>query len=358
MNPIIAFLKLIRLPNLLIIVLTQYAIRYGIIYPIIFNFSGAQDIQGVGLKMSELDFFLLSLSTVMIAAAGYIINDYFDLKIDRVNRPDKIIVGKYIKRRIAMGAHLIINAFAVLIAGYVAYKVGNWKLIFLQLFSIGGLWYYSTMFKKQVIVGNIVVALLAALVPFIAGLYELIMQHATADDSVNMLLFLLPQETPFDDVMFMFSEVLSQIMKFVLGFSVFAFVSTMIREVIKDIEDYEGDKKYYSNTLAVIHGKEKAKIVAQVIAGVMVLLVGYYQYLQMQDNPGGEEPEQMKAQTRALITVMYLLFTVQVPLLYVMYKLKLATAKENYSKLSTNMKFIMLMGIGYTALFYYLIIKL
>ena len=93
MNPIIAFIKLIRLPNLLIIALTQYAIRYGIFYPIIYNFSGGQDIPGVGLQMSNLNFFLLSLSTVMIAAAGYIINDYFDVKIDRVNRSESIIVG-------------------------------------------------------------------------------------------------------------------------------------------------------------------------------------------------------------------------------------------------------------------------
>ena len=161
MNPVIAFIKLIRLPNLLIIALTQYAIRYGVIYPIIYNFSGGQDISGVGLKMTDLDFFLLSLSTVMIAAAGYIINDYFDVKVDRVNRPDKIIVGKYIKRRVAMGSHIVINSIAILIGGYLAYTLGNWKLVFIQVLSAGALWYYSTMFKKQVVVGNVIVALLA-----------------------------------------------------------------------------------------------------------------------------------------------------------------------------------------------------
>lgn len=358
MNPIIAFTKLIRLPNLLIIVLTQYAIRFGIIYPIIFNFSGGQNIDGVGLKMSELDFFLLCLSTAMIAAAGYIINDYFDVKVDRVNRPDKIIVGKYIKRRIAMGSHLVINTLAILIAGYLAYKVGNWKLIFIQVISIGALWYYSTMFKRQVLVGNVIVALLAGLVPFVAGLYELILQHASADDSVNVLLFLLPEQTPFDDVKYMLVEVLSQVMYFVLGFSFFAFISTMVREIIKDIEDYDGDKKYFSNTLPVIHGKGRAKIVAQGIAIVMVGLIAYYQYTQMRENPGGDGTEQAKAQTKALITVMYFLFTIQIPLLYVIYKLKIANLKIDYHKLSTNMKLIMLTGIGYTGLFYYLIINL
>ena len=74
MNLFIAFIKLIRLPNLLIIVLTQYAIRFGIIYSIVYSVSGNL---GFELQMTELDFFLLCLSTAMIAAAGYIINDYF-----------------------------------------------------------------------------------------------------------------------------------------------------------------------------------------------------------------------------------------------------------------------------------------
>jgi len=358
MNPIIAFIKLIRLPNLLIIVLTQYAIRYGIISSIIYNFSGAQDIPGVGLKMSDFDFFMLSLSTVMIAAAGYIINDYFDVKVDRVNRPDKIIVGKHIKRRVAMGAHIVINSIAIFIGAYLAYKIGNWKLILIQILSAGALWYYSTIFKKQVIIGNVIVGLLASLVPFVAGLYELILQYSFSDDSVNILLFRLDEYTPFEDVEYVLLETLKIIMYWVLGFSFFAFISTMVREIIKDIEDYDGDKKYASNSLPVVYGKNKAKILAQVLAVVMVGLVGYFQYTQMQQNPGGDEAEQARAQTKALITVMYLLFTVQIPLIYVIYKLKLAELKSDYNKLSTSMKFIMLTGIFYTVLFYYLLIKI
>ena len=339
MNPIIAFIKLIRLPNLLIIALTQYAIRFAIIKPILYKFSGDQFIDGAGLKMSELDFFLLSLSTVMIAAAGYIINDYFDVKVDRVNRPDKIIVGKYIKRRAVMGAHIVINSIAVLIAGYLAYKVGNWKLIFIQLFSAGALWYYSTMFKKQVLVGNVVVALLAALVPFVAGLYELILQHANSDDTVNTLLFYLEAETPFEAIEYSLKIVLRSIMLWVLGFSFFAFMSTMVREIIKDIEDYEGDKKYFSNTLAVIYGKERAKLIAQVFAVVMIALIGYLQYIQLE--------------SKDMTSFMYFLFAIQVPLIYVIVKLKSAKEKSDYSKLSMYTKLIMLMGILYTAFFYY-----
>jgi len=332
MNPIIAFIKLIRLPNLLIIVLTQYAIRYAIMYPML-------TLSGFELLMPDIDFFLLSLSTVMIAASGYIINDYFDVKIDRVNRPDKIIIGKHIKRRVAMGAHTVINVVAIIIGAYVAYQVGNWKLIIIQIGSAGALWYYSVSFKRQVLVGNVVVALLAALVPFVAGFYELVLQHLLIEDTVNQIMFYLEPGTPYEEVMIAFEQILANTMKWVLGFSFFAFMSTLVREIIKDIEDYEGDKKYQANTLPVAYGKRKAKIAAQFFMLIMIGLIGYLQYMQLKATD--------------LTSFMYFLFTVQVPLVFVIYQLYKAKEKKEFHQLSTYMKVIMLTGILYTALFYF-----
>lgn len=332
MSPFLAFIKLIRLPNLLIIVLTQYVVRYAIIYPFL-------AINSIALRMSEIHFFLLSLSTVMIAAAGYIINDYFDTKVDRVNRPDKILVGKYIKRRFCMGSHLVISGLAILIAGFVAYKIGNIKLVVIQFISVGALWYYSVSFKKQVIIGNVVVALLAALVPFVAGLYELMLQHQFADDTCNSLIFYLEEGTSFEDVQFILSDILQNVLVWVVGLSVFAFLSTMLREIIKDIEDYEGDKKYESNTLAVVHGKEKAKRVSQGLVVIMMLFLGYLQYQQLKSND-----------TTSFI---YFMFALQAPLGYLFYQLQQAKEKADYSKLSRNTKLFMLSGILYTLVFGY-----
>ena len=126
---------------------------------------------------------------------------------------------------------------------------------------------------------------------------------------------------------------------FLACFSLFAFISTVVREIIKDIEDYEGDKKYFSNTLAVIHGKAKAKMVAQGITLIMMGLVGYVQYGQLQ--------------AKDMASFMYFLFAIQLPLAYIIVKLKSAQEKLDYSKLSKYMKLIMLMGIAYTAFFYY-----
>lgn len=332
MNPLVAFFKLIRLPNLLIIVLTQYVIRYAIVG----SFLG---LSGFELLMSELDFFLLSLSTVMIAAAGYIINDYFDTKVDRVNRPTKIIVGKYIKRRVCMGAHIVISGLALLIAAYLAYKVGNIKLVLIQLISVGTLWYYSVSFKKRVLIGNFVVAVLAALVPFVAGFYELLLQKKQAVDIVNVTMFYVEQGTSFEDVMLLFQQILANIFKWVVGFSIFAFLSTMVREIIKDIEDYEGDKKYGSNTLPVVYGKTKAKRVAQIITLLMMALLGFLQYKQLQSND--------------TTSFMYFLFAIQIPLGYIVFQLNKAAEKKDYSKLSTYTKLVMLGGILYALLFTY-----
>lgn len=338
MHPIIAFIKLIRLPNLLIIALTQYAIRFGLIYPIL---KEATDSDVLHLLLSEKLFFLLSLSTVLIAAAGYIINDYFDVKIDRINRPQQIIIGKYIKRRIAMGGHIVLNIIAIILAIYVAYEMNMLKLAAIQVLAAGALWYYSIYFKKQVLIGNLLVAFLAALVPFVAGFYELIIQHNFAERTVIQLLPHLEEQFSANELMYILKQNLSIIMKWILGFSVFAFMSTMIREIIKDIEDYEGDKKYYSRSLPVAYGKNAAKKVAQFFLVLMVLLIGYLQFHQFKMGD--------------FISIIYFVILIQIPLGYVFYKISKAQEKSDYHFLSTMLKGIMLFGIGYLGILYFII---
>src|ERR1019366_1291714 len=162
-----AFLKLIRLQNLLIIALTQYMVRWCLIYPILKT-------RGFELQFSNFHFFLIVLSTVMIAAAGYIINDYFDVRIDKINKPQHLVIDKGVKRRVAMGAHTVINIIAVIISLYVSYSIGVWKLGLIYFICALGLWFYSTTFKRQFLIGNIVIATFTALVPLVVGVYELI----------------------------------------------------------------------------------------------------------------------------------------------------------------------------------------
>ena len=162
----IAFLKLIRLQNLIVIAFTQYMVRWCLIFPVL-------KLRGLELQLSNLNFFLVVLATVMIAAAGYIINDYFDLRIDKVNKPNRILVGKGVKRRVAMGAHTVINIIAIAISFYVAKSIGLWKISILYFICATGLWFYSTTFKRQFLIGNVVIAIFTGLVPFIVGIFEL-----------------------------------------------------------------------------------------------------------------------------------------------------------------------------------------
>ncbi len=208
----LSFLKLIRVKNLLIIAFTQYTVRWCIIYPILKSHSVYYKLQ-----LSEFHFFLLVLSTVMIAAAGYIINDYFDVKIDKINKPERLIIDKGIKRRVAIGAHFVINILAIAIAVYVSHCVGVWKLALIHFICATGLWFYSTTFKRQFLIGNIIIACFTALVPLIVGIYEFLPAYRAY--------FPLEDHLSFKAGWY-----------FLLGFSAYAFIITFIREIIKDLK--------------------------------------------------------------------------------------------------------------------------
>jgi 4-hydroxybenzoate polyprenyltransferase len=332
MNRITAFIKLIRLPNLLIIALAQYAIRWGVIFPM-YSFINRQLFQNfpgritnpdiVQLQVSEFYFFLLSLATVMIAAAGYIINDYFDVNIDRINKPLQIIIGKTIKRREAMLAHITISGFAIVMAVFVSFKLGLWQYSLIYVACAFGLWFYSTEFKKQFLTGNIVVAFFVALVPFIAGLFEL---HLTAEK--YHVLRLPPFEVNFK---FIFD--------FIVGFSTLGFLINLIREIIKDIEDMDGDKTFGCQTLPITLGLETSKNIVSFLIIVLMFIIGYIQKGQFDSG--------------AKISFIYLLLFIQVPLAGVIYLVQKASVAKDFKMPDILSKAVMLSGLLYTFLIYF-----
>jgi len=311
----IAFLKLIRIQNLLIIAFTQYVVRWCIIYPIIKVNSTFFELQ-----LSELNFFLLVLSTVMIAAAGYIINDYFDISIDKVNKPERMVIGKGVKRRVAIGAHTVINFIAIAIALYVAYSIGSWRLALLHFVCAGGLWFYSTTFKRQFLVGNVIIALFTALVPLVAVVYEMIpmyREYLPVDENLSFL----------------------PVWKYTIALSFFAFITTLLREIIKDIEDVDGDTEYGCKTMPILLGIRTTKNIAIFIAFITILCLVYIQleFLKLQD----------------YVSLIYFIVALQLPLLFLMYKIKKAEDKKQFRFAGNLSKFIMLMGIFYLFVFAY-----
>lgn len=273
------------------------------------------------LQLTEGQFFLLVLSTVMIAAAGYIINDYFDIKIDKVNKPEHVVIDKGVKRRVAMGAHTVINFLAIGIALYVAFVVGFWKLAILQFICAAGLWFYSTNFKRMFLVGNFVIALFTALVPLVVGVYELLLCYKHYYPIDNTIDF-------------------TNIWRWVLGLSFFAFITTLLREMIKDMEDYEGDKEFGCYTMPIAIGIKSSKIVVVVLSLFTMACLAYLQYLQFE--------------LTDFLSVGYFAIALQLPFVFLIYKTITATHKKQFRIAGNTAKLIMLMGVSYLFIVYYL----
>ncbi|MCD6066579.1 MAG: ubiquinone biosynthesis protein UbiA [Bacteroidetes bacterium] len=321
-NPVIAFLKLIRFENILIVFFTQYLIRYCVIDSLLF-YRTESYYQKIFLQLSHGTFFLLTLSTALIAAAGYIINDYFDLKTDKINRPDKVVLDRTIKRRWAMVIHIIFNAIGILLGIYVAWKAGNVKLALIHVISAGLLWYYSTTFKKQLLIGNIIVSFLTALVPLTVMLFEL-----------PRVIDIYDQMLP--DMTLNFST----LYKFIIAFSVFAFLSSLIREIIKDMEDVEGDLETGCNTIPIAWGMKAAKAIVIGLITNMILILSFLIYSLY--NPAENLP------------TFYILFGIIFPLVYLIYKMYRAKTPKDYHWASVFIKIIMLVGISFSFIIYYL----
>lgn len=246
-------LRLTRPVNLFIIAGTMVVIRHGVV-------GGLLGASGLTLALGTSWFILLVCSTVLIAAGGNIINDYFDTRIDRINKPDALIVGRTVPRRKAMVAHLVLSGLGLLCGWAVAAHTGLWRLAVIPPFAIGALWTYSTSFKRQLIIGNGLVATLTALVPLTVGLYEIpLAQRLHAGE----LLLAFNDEAA---VHFYFRV----IWYWVFAFTGFAFVATLVRELQKDMADVPGDRALGCRTIPIVWGMGAARAIVLVHTLVLV----------------------------------------------------------------------------------------
>jgi 4-hydroxybenzoate polyprenyltransferase len=233
------FLKLIRPINLAIIALTMYGIRYYILK--VNYFQKVDD--------DPIDFMLLVISTVLIAAAGNIINDYFDVKADRINKPEKLIITKHIKRRWAILTHWTFNGLAFGVAIYLSYKYDSLSFVFIHLISINTLWFYSMLFKRKALIGNIMIAGLTALVPILTIVYFKV------GNSYHL------QYSEFDPD----SWVAIIDYSLIYALALFAFTQNLAREIVKDIQDIKGDELIYVKSLPMIIGQGKSLLIVCIL---------------------------------------------------------------------------------------------
>jgi 4-hydroxybenzoate polyprenyltransferase len=308
-------LKVVRWKNLLIVAVTMIMTKYLLLSALA---SGMQvtlvsgETVPVMLQLPWYDFLALVMATILLTAGGYVINDYFDIKTDLINRGN-VIVGTVIPRRQAMLLHNFLNIAGVAAGFYVSWRVGYFWLGTMFLLVSGLLWFYSASYKRQFLIGNILVAILTALVPFMVVFYEFpVMYEYYSSNAV---------EHPYYKLFFFWGG----------GFALFAFMTTLAREIIKDVEDYDGDLEYGRNTLPVVLGIKSTRLIvtALVLSIVITLYVVWSLFLS------------------DLVSMIYISAAIVVPLLLIIYMVLTGKGKRHFTEASSLMKVVMLIGLLY-----------
>ncbi len=302
MKQVFAFFRIIRPLNLVFIFLAQWLCRYSLVLPVFRHY-------GIEPALDGRLFFLLSLSTVLIAAGGYIINDYFDVKIDQINKPGSLVVDRHLSRRQAIFLHWLITFAGIAIGAYVASSIGRLHLVSIHLLAAVLLWFYSATLKCTPLIGNIVVSLLTALSVVIVALFEIwIINRPAAYDRATAVVAIL-----------------------VLAYALFAFLISMLRELLKDLEDIRGDEVFFCRTLPNVAGMKRARLVSIFFAVLLLLAVSFVTL--------------MEALAGHYLLALYGFLAVILPLTALLAGLRRADTKKAYHRLSNAVKAIMLAGI-------------
>lgn len=316
-----SILRLIRFPNLVIIAATQYAMRYLVMAPLL-------PAESFTLQFGDFQFTLLVLSTIFIAAAGYIINDYFDTRADLINKPARVVVGVQIGRRVAMILHAMLNIIGIGLGVYLAFYIDLPALSIVFVLATGLLWFYSTNYKRQFLVGNLSVALLTGLVPLMVVLFEIPLLNRA-----------------YGQVMLESSASFNYIIAWVGGFSFFAFITTLIREIVKDTEDFEGDMAYGMKTVPIILGTlwTKVLVVALVAFTIFTLVFLLVKFILFSVDPAD------------YISLAYFALLLVIPMLALIVQVIRAKNKQDFRRASGLIKLVMLTGILYSVMVFYLV---
>lgn len=302
------YLKLVRYQNLFFIALVQILIRYGLFIPF-----------EVDITLSDFNFALLVIATLCIAAAGNIINDIYDVEIDRINKPQKVLIGKKISEHTANNLFIALNVIGVGIGFYLSNSIGKPGFAALFIVFSALLYLYSSYLKGIIVIGNLVVSFLVAMSLIIVTLFDL-----------------LPAITIEN------KEIQSAVFKVVLYFSIFALALNFIREIVKDLQDINGDKKGGINTLPIAIGRKRTSRIVFVLAALMVLGIIYYMYEYLYNYQ---------------VLSLYFLFAIVGPLLFFCVKIWDAKTVKHYALLSKVLKVVMFLGICSIPLFQYVVLE-
>ena len=290
------YLIFFRWKNVLMILLIQFLFKYVLFKKF--------DIQ---VTLDDFHFILLAISTASVAIAGYIINDVNDVKADIVNKPEKLFVDKKITRIAAQNLFIAFNSIGLVLGMYLSYHVGNTSYFIIYVLTSLLLYQYAKHLKKRIIIGNILVSFIVSFCILMVAVFDM----APATNNYNL-------------------EAQRSVLYIFLLFAGFGFLLTLIREIVKDMEDMEGDMAIEARSIPIVFGETTTRRVVVFVAVLLIALISLVCF-QVYD-------------TNKYIGL-YLSCLVSLPMLYFTYKLVKSRSKADYHKLSGLLKLIMLLGI-------------
>ena len=305
--------KIIRWKNLVIISLSQIFIKFFFI-----DFFIQKD------QLLNENFVILLIVTILIAASGYIVNDIYDYNLDQINKPEKVVLGKFLKSRDAIKIYMLFNSLAIMLSFFLCIKIKQEIYILVFLLIIYCLWLYSKKLKKYKIIGNILIAFFISLSILNVPLFSY--KNILSDD--RFFVFLI-----------------------ISIFSVLAFLINVKREIIKDIEDIKGDKLHKIKSLPIIFGTKKSKIVIIIIGIILMFAISSiitFQILILRSDllldVGGNQFSNPQIWGANYISIIYM-FIILIMFFYVELLILNATTKTNFTKASKLLKYLMLLSL-------------
>ncbi len=307
------YLRLVRIDNLVFIGVLMWVMTYWLSSSVLMT-------QGFNDLMPWWIWLMLTLGTILIAAGGYVINDYFDVKIDRINRPDKLIVTRTVSKDSAMTLFYIVTGIGIVLGLICSWYLRSSALALIYLLVPGLLWFYSASYKRILLLGNILIAFISALPPIVIAISQTAwLQHLYGKDMLQFV--------PIGHDLFVWLS----------GFSLFAFITTLIREIIKDMQDQNGDRELECHTLPVVVGDKWTKIIVTMLIVIMigVIVLFWWNILPFD-------------RSFSSFSTRYLLFGIIIPLLCELALLWSARIPSDFRTAQGLMKFIMFVGTMYS----------
>lgn len=278
--------------------LMQYLIRFAIIESL-----------NVPHVLNLFEFFLGVLCSISLAAAGYIINDLYDLQVDLENKPQRMTIGKAFSEKSAWTIYTVLNIIAISCGYYVAHASGLDSLWLIPPIAIALLYLYSVDLKRRAVLGNLLVSLLVALPIILVGVFDVLPAAGSGNDPLVKSVF-----------------------QVILGYSAFAFFVNFIREMVKDTEDIAGDRKAGYKTLAVLLGRDQIKYVILLLLFILLIFTGAYNLFLFENQAH-------------LLSSLYMLILVNLPIMVIFWTILNANSKKEFKKAGDLIKILMLTGM-------------